>query len=71
MSEEYFEMAYAEDTEEVIKATQRAVVSAMQKVIADMKGDIKAPGLTWEQIEYFLEEFKKKEPTVIHQEHEV
>lgn len=66
-----FEMAHAEDTEGLIRATQRAILTSMQQVIADMKKDIKAPGLTWEQIEYFLEEFKKKEPTILKQEHEL
>ena len=69
----HFEVANADDPEELIKAAQRAVISSMKRVLADFKNDVnmKAPGLTWEQLEYFLDEFAKKEPEIIKQEHEL
>lgn len=66
-----FEMAHVENPAELIQATQAAVLSAMQKVMADMKVEFAGPGLTWAQIDFIIEEFKKKVPTVIQQEHEV
>ncbi len=65
-----FEMAESDNPEEIIAATQRSLVSAMLGVIKDLKenGRIKQPGLTWEQIEYFLTNFKDKTPTIIRQD---
>lgn len=68
-----FEMAQADKPEEIIAATQRSLVNAMLGVLEDLKADsrINQPGLTWEQIEYFLNGFKEKVPTVIRQDQPV
>ena len=66
-----FEMANSDDPEAIIKASQVSVIKAMRKVIREIKEDTKAPGLTWEQIDYLLEGFEKKDATVIYQEEPV
>lgn len=66
-----FEMANSESPHGIAKAVQRAILSSMMQIISDLKRESKAPGLTWEQLEYFFEEYKKKEPVVITQEYEV
>jgi hypothetical protein len=35
-----------------------------------MKKDVGGPGMTWEQLDFFIEAFRKKEITVIEQEHD-
>lgn len=68
---ESFEMADPNDTESVVNAAQRSVLKAMKNVIADVKRECGGPGMTWAQIEYLMEGFEKKEPTIIHQEEPV
>lgn len=63
-----WEMADGNDPEAIITATQNAVLTMMQNIIRGMKEDYKTPGLTWEQLDYFFDEMKKKKPTVITQE---
>lgn len=65
-----FEMAHADKPEEIIQATQKSLISAMRTAIQDLKTtvEIKQPGLTWEQIEYFLDRFEKKAPKIFFQE---
>lgn len=63
-----FEIANMNKPEEIIQATQRALIQSMQNVIQDLKKDLNQPGLTWEQIEYFLDGYSKKIPQVITQE---
>lgn len=65
-----FEMAHSDNPDELIKATQRAMIASMKDVLIHMRQDLGAPGLTWEQLDFFLEEFKKKEPVVIKQANE-
>ncbi len=65
-----FEMADASKPEEIIKATQASVIKAIQEVITGLKEEVKAPGLTWEQIEYILQGFADKQPTIIKQDRE-
>lgn len=65
-----FEMANADDPDEIIKATQAAVMTALIGLIAGLKKDMGGQGPTWESLEYLLEEFAKKKPTIIKQEHE-
>lgn len=66
-----FEMAFAGDTEGIIAASQRSVIKAMREVITGLKGDTKAPGLTWEQIEFLLDGFEKKKAEIIFQDGEM
>lgn len=66
-----FEMAHSDDSEEIILATQRSLLTSMQDVITGLEKDLKVPGLTWEQIHYFLEGFKNKRPEIITQTDEM
>ena len=70
MNNATFGMANDDSKESIVKATQEAFIKTMRKIIGDMKNDFKAPGLTWEQIDYFLAEMEKKKPTIIEQEYE-
>lgn len=67
-----FEMANSDNPEEIILATQRSLVDSMREVLKDLKADKsklgKQPGLTWEQIDYFLLSYRDKTPRVIFQE---
>lgn len=60
-----YEMAQADNPEEIVKAAQFAIIEAMRDVFKQMKRDIKNPGLTWDQIDDCLLMFKEKKPTVI------
>jgi hypothetical protein len=66
-----FSMANSENPEDVSRATRDAIVSAMRDVLLGMKEDLSQPGLTWAQLEYFLDEFQKKEPIIITQSDEI
>lgn len=66
-----FEMAHADDPAEIIKATQKAIISSMKEVLAGFKNDIGGPGLTWEQLDYFLNQYAKKDPKIITQDREL
>jgi hypothetical protein len=50
-----FESADSDKPEEIIKATQKALIQAMRNIMVDMKKDVGGPGMTWEQIDFFLE----------------
>lgn len=67
-----YEMASSDKPEEIILATQRSLVDSMRDVLKDLKDDKeklgKQPGLTWEQIDYFLLSYRDKTPKVIFQE---
>lgn len=65
-----FEMANADNPEEMIMATQRSIIKCAKEVLGNIRKDTKAPGLTWEQLDYFLDQLANKKPTIIHQEHE-
>lgn len=60
-----FEQANGDNPQEIIIATQRSLIKAIKGVISDVRKDTKAPGLTWEQLDYLLDKFKDKEPTVV------
>jgi hypothetical protein len=62
-----FEMAYSNDPHGIAKAVQAGVLGSMQDVLRGMATDNKLPGLTWDQLNWFIEEFKKKDPVVIEQ----
>ncbi len=66
-----FEMARADAPEEIVRATQRSVIQAMQDLVNDLKVQQQAPGLTWEQIEYLFEKFKDKQPKIFIQDGEM
>ncbi len=66
-----YEMAISDNPNSIVLATQRSFVKMMKGIIADVKKDSKAPGMTWEQLEYFLDRVAEKTPTVVMQEHEL
>ncbi len=67
-----FEMANADDPQGIVRAAQKSVLTCLQQILADTKiAEPKIPGLTWEQLDYLIEHLKKKEPTIITQEHEL
>ncbi len=66
-----FEMAHADNPEEIIKATQRSLVLMLKDVVSDFKRELKTPGLTWAEIEYLLKLVEEKQPTIITQEGEM
>lgn len=66
-----FEMAHADDLEAIIAATQRSVIFAIKGVIADTRAEMKEPGLTWQQIDFILDHFEKKQPTIVFQKEEM
>jgi hypothetical protein len=66
-----FEVANPDDPRAVAKATQRAIIAAMKSVIDSFRNEPGRPGLTWEQIDFILDEFGKKEPLMFKQEYEL
>ena len=64
-------VANKESPESIILAVQESLLNSLSGFIADVKKETKAPGLTWEQLDYVLDAFKKKKPTIIEQEYEV
>lgn len=69
-----YQMASANNPQEIIEATQHGLVDAMRSVIKSMKTESalsKQPGLTWEQIDYMLVQFRDKKPHVVIQEEPV
>ena len=65
-----FEMADGNNPEEIIMATQRSLIAGLRAILKDLEKSVKSPGLTWEQIDYFLEKFGERKPEIIIQEHE-
>lgn len=65
-----YEMANPDKPEELIAAAQASLLSAMEEVINKIKIDVGGHGLNWKQLEFLIEEFKKKKPTVIFQNQE-
>lgn len=66
-----FQMANANDPEEIIHATQISVLEGLQSVIQDLRDseELKGQGgLTWQQLEITLEAYKKKKPKIIFQD---
>lgn len=62
-----FEMANSDDPKEIIMASQRSIIRAMKDVVNGLREETMKglPGMTWEQIEYLLDSFEKKEPEII------
>lgn len=63
-----YEMANANDPEQIIQATQSSVMKCLEIAFQDIQNDIKGPGLTWEQIFMVIDIFKKKKPEIIYQD---
>jgi hypothetical protein len=57
-----FEIAHTNNPEEMIISTQRSLIKSMRGVIHGLKSSFenKTPGMTWEQIDYFLDKFEEK-----------
>lgn len=67
-----YEMANADDPEQIILATQRSLINALLDVLKDVKKSaLDRPGMTWDEIEYLLSKFKEKPPKVIFQKGEL
>lgn len=64
-------VANKESPESIIAAVQESLLNSLSGFIADVKKETQAPGLTWEQLDYVLDAFKKKKPTIIEQKYEV
>lgn len=64
MTKQFVGMAHTNDPKEIVKATQEALIQMMQSIIREWKAE-GGPGLTWDQLDFFLEEFKKKKPTIL------
>ena len=64
-----FEMAQADKPEEIVKATQKALLRSMRNVISELRSMRPGlPGLLWEEIEFFIDQFENKTPKIVHQE---
>lgn len=60
-----FEMANALDPNEIIAATQRALIDAIIKLVADTQKTYPGvPGLTWDQLNFLLMRYREKPPTI-------
>jgi len=67
-----FEMADANSVDELVSATQKALIHSMRDVIKMIrKEEPKSQGMSWEQIDYFFKIFESKNPRVITQKEEV
>lgn len=66
-----FNVVHGDDPEGLIRGTKEAVISAIKTVVLDFEKDIGGSGLTWDQIKFIIDEFEKKEPVIIYQEHEL
>lgn len=64
-------MASEDNPEQIILATQRALCDAMLGVIDDLRVSHKAPGLTWDQIEFMIKGYRDKMPEIVRQEHDL
>jgi hypothetical protein len=72
MKTKHFEMASSDDPRGMIMATQRSVIMMLKGILRNVRANTpqKIPGLTWEQLDYLLDEAAKKEPEIIFQEHD-
>lgn len=57
--------------ESIVSAANEALISAMENVLIEIKKESTAPGLTWDQIDFFFYEFKKKKAHIIKQENPI
>lgn len=65
----HYEMVSKDDPEGIVLGTQKSLIHVMRQVIADFKKNPPEgrPGLTWDEIDYFLEEWGKKKPEIVFQ----
>lgn len=70
MSNTTLEVVTPENVEDIVFATQKALTITMLKILKDLKADIgkNQPGLTWTQIEFFINQAGQKKPRVVIQE---
>ena len=66
-----YKSADMNNPDELIRATHSAVICAIRNVVMSTKEDTKdkkVGGLTWEQIEYLLDNFESRSPKIIYQD---
>lgn len=64
----HWAMADAGNPEQLILATQAAFVEMLKGILEDTAANMPGiPGLTWDQIYYFLDQCAEKKPEIIHQ----
>lgn len=65
----HWEIADEGSPEDIARAVQASLLTAMIGVIDDLKKNttIKSPGLTWEQIDYFLKSWRDKSAKIVRQ----
>ncbi len=67
-----FEVADTDNIVELCNATKRALIISMQKVLKEIQQNTNGSfGLTWDQLDFFLEKFKEKQPTIVTQNFEI
>lgn len=67
-----FTMAESDSINDVANASKLAFIAAMKDVINEIKNDQpQAKGLTWSQIDFLLNLFETKQPTIIEQKEEM
>ena len=66
-----YEMAKKDDVNSIVLATQISFVKMLKSFINDFKKEAKIPGLTWEQLDFLLDEAVKRTPEIIVQENEI
>jgi hypothetical protein len=66
-----FQMADADNLEDVIEASKNSVLDAIACVISDCRKHVKQSGLTWDQIDFLLAGFREKKAVVIIQDREI
>lgn len=66
-----FEMAKGNSSEDIVRATQKALIISMKQFVKELQEEIKQPGLTWDQVNYLLESFEKKQPVIFEQAEEM
>lgn len=66
-----YEMANIDKPEEIVKATQKAILGSLTMLIKDLQKQTKNPGLTWDQIYFLLNNYSEKKAHVLYQENEI
>lgn len=66
-----FEMVKGNSPEDIVRATQKALIISMKQFVKELQEEIKQPGLTWDQVNYLLESFEKKQPVIFEQAEEM
>lgn len=60
-------VADADNPEDIVMASQKALLDSMERFLYDTKKDIGGPGLTWDQIDVVFSEFRKLKPRIVKQ----